>query len=422
MRKKYCFLISIGLNIFCCVSILADSLNVRLIGSCPLPSWANNVVVRDNYAYVTNDDDGLRIINISNPTSPYEVGFFAPPGTYYFDGIAISGNYVYVGVTNGGLWIIDISNPSSPYLVGSCSDVDFGCDIVISGNYAYVADYSNGLQIINITNPSSPSRIGRCDLPHYTYGLDISGNYAYMSEWSYGLRVINISNVTSPFIVAGCSTRGSGFDADVSEDYVYLAHGLQGIRIINIANPASPFEIGNFDTPGCARRIAVAGTKAYVADENGGLRIIDISNPSLPSEIGFHNTYAIYGLAVSGNYIYAVGARFYVFQFYGEAVEEKSGGLLGANITIRDPYPNPFKTYVEMIYNLSTATPVKVCIYDGRGKEVITLVNRKEQKFGLYKVKWNGKDNRGRDLPVGIYFCQFETDKFRIVKKIVKVK
>ena len=63
-----------------CLSLLlvdiaqADSLNVRRTGSCPTPGRAWGVAVSGSYAYVADEDSGLRVISVSDPAHPTEVG------------------------------------------------------------------------------------------------------------------------------------------------------------------------------------------------------------------------------------------------------------------------------------------------------------------------------------------------------------
>jgi hypothetical protein len=64
-----------------------------------------------------------------------------------------------------GLRIINISNPSSPTEVGSCDTPEEAWDVAVSGSYAYVADGLSGLRIINISNPSNPTEVGFYDTP-----------------------------------------------------------------------------------------------------------------------------------------------------------------------------------------------------------------------------------------------------------------
>jgi hypothetical protein len=72
----------------------------------------NDVAVSGSYAYVADNWAGLRVIDVSNPSSPREVGFYDTPGYAY--GVAVSGTYAYVADVWEGLRVIDVSNPSSP--------------------------------------------------------------------------------------------------------------------------------------------------------------------------------------------------------------------------------------------------------------------------------------------------------------------
>ncbi|MBN2425372.1 MAG: T9SS type A sorting domain-containing protein, partial [Calditrichaceae bacterium] len=62
------------------------------------------VAVSGAYAYVADEGDGLRIIDISNPAAPTESGFFDTGGSAL--GVAVSGAYAYVADGGDGLCII----------------------------------------------------------------------------------------------------------------------------------------------------------------------------------------------------------------------------------------------------------------------------------------------------------------------------
>lgn len=49
---------------------ISDPSNPNQISSVNTPSWANNVTVHGQYAYIANGDSGIRVINISDPKIP----------------------------------------------------------------------------------------------------------------------------------------------------------------------------------------------------------------------------------------------------------------------------------------------------------------------------------------------------------------
>ena len=90
--------------------------------------------------------DGLRIIDVSTPSSPQEVGFFDTDGEAF--AVAVSGSFAYVADYRNGSRIIDISTPSSPQEVGFFDTGILAQGVAVSGNYVYVADGSDGMYII----------------------------------------------------------------------------------------------------------------------------------------------------------------------------------------------------------------------------------------------------------------------------------
>jgi DNA-binding beta-propeller fold protein YncE len=105
------------------------------------------VAVAGNYAYVADMYGGLRVIDISDPQSPQEVGHYDDPGHLAL-GVAVSGNAVYVADADSGLRVVDVSNPQSPQEIGHYETPSLAAGVTVGGGYVYVADEYAGLQII----------------------------------------------------------------------------------------------------------------------------------------------------------------------------------------------------------------------------------------------------------------------------------
>ena len=85
---------------------VAPEVNMELVGH--FGGTTDAVDVADNYAYVGQGQD-LLILDITNPSSPVSVGKIMTKG--FVRDIKISGNYAYVADWDQGLVIVDISNP-----------------------------------------------------------------------------------------------------------------------------------------------------------------------------------------------------------------------------------------------------------------------------------------------------------------------
>ena len=81
------------------------------------------------------------------------------PTTSYSLGLDVFGDYAFIADWDNGLKILNISQPNSPTYVSSY-DTGYAYDVCVDGNYAYVTDAVNSFQVVNITDPSSPDLVG----------------------------------------------------------------------------------------------------------------------------------------------------------------------------------------------------------------------------------------------------------------------
>ncbi len=84
-------------------------------------------------------------------------------------------------------------------------------------------------------------------------------------------------------------------------------------------------------------------------------------------------------------------------------------------------YPNPFKNETTINFEILKDSKVKIEIYNIQGKKVISLIN-KNMTAGYHKVTWDGKNNKGKTLDCGVYFCKLYSGKYTNTKKIILIK
>ena len=88
-------------------------------------------------------------------------------------------------------------------------------------------------------------------------------------------------------------------------------------------------------------------------------------------------------------------------------------------------YPNPFNPETQIKYQLPEAGDVRLIIYDILGREVRTLVNKK-QETGFYNLIWNSRNEYGNRVSTGMYFFRIDVDgekkRFVKTKKMVLMK
>ena len=77
-----------------------------------------------------------------------------------------------------------------------------------------------------------------------------------------------------------------------------------------------------------------------------------------------------------------------------------------------------FRNRTQIAYQLPRAGNVRLEVFDVSGRTVRMLASGHKQA-GAYTVNWDSKDNRGRQVPHGVYFYRLDTKGFRDVKKAV---
>lgn len=202
--------------------------------------WVSCVYVDGNNLYLGGSPD-LAIVDISNPSLPLLLGEVEGlPG--HPRRVFVTGDYAYLANQSGGLRIINVSNPSFPYEEGVFDTVDNIVAVQVSGEYAYLTDrYVSLLRVVDVSNVSAPYQVSSLDI-EYVREVHLTEKYAYVVGSWIGVRVLDISNPETPFEVGYFETKGYA-RAVYFNDYIYVADGGGGLYILE--NDFAPVEVEN---------------------------------------------------------------------------------------------------------------------------------------------------------------------------------
>jgi hypothetical protein len=70
--------------------------------------------------------------------------------------------------------------------------------------------------------------------------------------------------------------------------------------------------------------------------------------------------------------------------------------------------PNPFNPRTTIRYDIMRTEPVRLDIFDLRGRLVRTLVDE-EKPAGRYEAVWDGRDQQDRGVASGTYLYRLQT-------------
>ncbi len=84
-------------------------------------------------------------------------------------------------------------------------------------------------------------------------------------------------------------------------------------------------------------------------------------------------------------------------------------------------YPNPFNPATTVRFTLARSGPVRVAIYDVRGRLVQRLVDA-HLPAGAHERTWRGTDLAGDAVASGIYVLRLQTDQGHVHQKLTLLK
>jgi hypothetical protein len=313
---------------------------------------------------VTTHPSGLRILDVTDPAAPVEVGRLALPGNA--QGIALGLHHAYIAAGAAGLRIVNISEPRRPAEVAASikHNPEDAYDVVVSEDYAYVADRAvsngeerilpGGLRIVNIRTPRRPVAMGK--VKGSAWSVDVTHGYVYVADFdeesgdTSSFDIVNIFSPAAPKRIASFSIppridsrivakdgalytiddRLRQFDLTdphepqlgwslplptdtyfageltglaLRESLAFVGGGTAGLHLVDLADPAFPHLITTL--PGEAYDIATIGKLVFVSKLYGGIRIVDVSNPSKPGVVGaIKGKWSVSDMQAVGDYLY----------------------------------------------------------------------------------------------------------------------
>ncbi|MBI2939849.1 MAG: hypothetical protein HYY04_05365 [Chloroflexi bacterium] len=372
---------------------VSDPAHPTEVGSYGSSGDARGVDVVGSYAYLADGRGGLRILDVTNPASPTPVSQTATQGDAW--GVAVVGSYAYVADNWWGIRIVDVTNPASPVVVGSgasSSASKEARDVAVAGTYAYVAGYSSGLRIVDVADPTRPAPVGSFGPAGYASAVAVADRNLSIAASNAGLRIVDVADPVGPTEVGSFDTSGDARDVALTGTYAYLADGWAGLSVVDVADPTRPVLAGYHDTPGDISSVAVGGGRAYLAETpywngsqslGGGLTTVDITNPANPRELSFlHTRGEVRDVAVAGSYVYIVESG------YWTGSEGAPGGLRIVDVS------NPASPVVAGSHDIGDAWGVAVAgpyAYVAAGSEGLLIVDvadpTRPTRIGSYRTQ-----------------------------------
>lgn len=103
-----------------------------------------DIVTQGEFAYLANGEQGVLVLNISDPNDPKEIDRFDTLGTA--NGLALRGKDLFVADGDNGIVVLDASDPNQLVYKWGSDAFPKASDVAIWGDHAFIADASKGWQ------------------------------------------------------------------------------------------------------------------------------------------------------------------------------------------------------------------------------------------------------------------------------------
>lgn len=353
--------------------------------------------------------------------------------------IEVCGNYAYITAREDGLFIVDITNPAKPFLCTQYATVEFATGLAVNQNVVAVSCRSFGTELIDVTNPAEPRHLSNT-VSGEVQSVYISGRYLYTGCWMEHLvEIYDIFDPTNPKLLSTVQTAGRGDGVFAGDGLLYSVSACHGpnlkensltdpeygignaLEIFDISDPTAPKKLSKtrlvekYHFTFCDMwDVQVSYPYAYVSHTFNGVFVFNVSNPEQPVLLERYSPQLPSGTNYFKNVIAGLkkNGRPYYLPFDPE--KEQPDAVTGLAVTngqlfftaaMTDFYacntqfakaiPNPQPLQVKQDFNLNTSNPVFAAVYGanvlylgcGNGGIKVLDLNTKQE---LAKIKTAG--------------------------------
>jgi hypothetical protein len=258
---------------------IADRTNPIFAGSLSIPGQPHRMDVKNGYAYLAAGDSGLQIVDATNPSNPHIVGTYSTEEPSL--DIVADNNYAYL-LDFSHMRILDISNPTMPNELGEIDSLFYTEGLSKKDCFIYMIYWpriSDILYAVNVSDPYNPYTTSYINyVGEFSLGLNSYGDDLYQIT-SWGIIIWDISNQAYlpqfPAVILSLPNL-TWISAD--GNFAFASQGQGGLSIIERGDRDTAFVINNYDTPGNARHVVAKQAEflhyfIYVAD-NDSLQIL----------------------------------------------------------------------------------------------------------------------------------------------------
>lgn len=169
---------------------------------------------------------------------------------------------------------------------------------------------------------------------------------------------------------------------------------------------------------------SLPGYKARIVDASTGAQIFAWSDPSYSYYLW--HMYRTTGsnllrAALIKTSVSTLASTMVVYSLGISVDVEETGGGVPADMNLHQNFPNPFNPDTRIRYDLAESGSPAIEVFDIGGRLIRTIAPG-YQNAGSHDVRWDGKDESGRQVPSGPYFYRLRSGGTVQTKKMIVLR
>jgi hypothetical protein len=203
----------------------------------------SEALILGKYALLSEEGLGLRIIDLSVPSNPVDLGFYPLSGRIFH--LASWGNLLFVAGVDPGIHIFELSfsNEQSPPLILTGREVIPVDDLVMAltaSEWKIYAATRREIKVYAVSDPSMALEMESLPIALPVRSMAINGNSLFIAAGAEGLHVVDLSVPGNGGSLAVHPEQSESLY--LAGRLVYLASGIDGIHLLK----AGPIAATNF--------------------------------------------------------------------------------------------------------------------------------------------------------------------------------
>lgn len=378
---------------------ISDIHNIRHVSGYDIPGGTMVVLEVGDYLYSGEPGFGLHIHDLIDPANPNQVNQYQLPSYWYT--CYLKGDLLYV-LGDNNLRIVDVSDPSSPGEEFIFTLDDVYSDVCVNEPYIYLTSFGSGVFVYERAGPDSLEFVRSFRCYDYSFDVEIEDDIGYFAQ-CFALNIFDLTIAGDSLLLSSIMPPGGAGKLFYHDGFIYT-HCDEGsvsdvsFSVVDVRDPSNPSLASLMLLPNFVSDVRFDNDVAYIAVYPNELHAYDVTDPCNPVFLYDYKTSGyIRSMFLRDDYMYlAANTSLIILHVGPTGIEEVAE--IPDRFMLHSNYPNPFNASTTIVFDIPRPGMTRLEVYNVLGQKVETIIED-WMAAGHHDVQWDASS-----FASGIYF------------------